>query len=147
MIKEDKIISRKGAESAKNDSLSNIQYGPPSGSRAVAKADSRQFVRIEFARSLVNIRPGESRHPWHWCIIVQDGHLYAISSGHNTLAEAVRDFVMAGAEKTREAEIRLAGMYAGPHERPYDLAVVNPENVADQTVDRSKKMIPDTKVF
>jgi len=112
--------------------LSGSEYGPPSGSQAVAKADSRQFVRIEFARSLVNIRPGEARHPWHWCIIVQDGHLYAISTGHNTLADAVRDFVMTGAEKALEAEAHLAGMYAGPHETPYDVAVVNPENTAGQ---------------
>ena len=112
--------------------MSGSEYAPPSGSQAVAKADSRQFVRIEFARSLVNIRPGEARHPWHWCIIVQDGHLYAISSGHNTLADAVRDFVLTGAEKALEAETRLAGIYAGPHERPYDLAVLNPENAPHQ---------------
>jgi hypothetical protein len=88
----------------------------------------------------VNIRPGESRHPWHWCIIVQDGHLYAISSGHNTLADAVRDFVMTGAEKALEAEIRLAEMYASPHEHPYNLSVVNTANApADGRASRTAR--------
>ena len=92
----------------------------------VAKADTRQFVRVEFTRAVVNIRPGESRHPWHWCIIVQDGHVYAISTGHNTLAKAMCDFVLNGLKRVLEAETRLAGLYCGPHERPYDLAVMNP---------------------
>ena len=108
--------------------MSGSEHAAPSAPQAVAKADSRQFVRIEFARSIVNIRPGESRHPWHWCILVQDGHVYAISSGHNTLADAVSDFVLTGIEKVWDAEAHLAGSYAGPNEQPYDLAIVNPQN-------------------
>ncbi len=94
--------------------------------KPTAQADMRQFVRIEFARSLVNIRPGEARHPWYWCIIIQDGHIYAISSGFDTLADAIKDLIFNGAEKALEAETRLAESYCGPHQRPYALSVVNP---------------------
>jgi len=110
--------------------VSDSESSLPATSRTVAKADSRQFVRIEFARSIVNISPGEARHPWYWCILVQDGHVYAISPGSNTLAEAVEDFLRNGVEMVEEAEARLAGMYTGPYELPYDVAVVNPENKA-----------------
>lgn len=102
--------------------------------KTVAKADTRQFVRIEFTRSLVNIKPSEARHPWHWCILVQDGHMYAISSGFHTLADALRDFIMNGAEMALEAEVRLAKSYCGPHEKPYDLAVRNPPAPAAETL-------------
>jgi hypothetical protein len=96
---------------------------------ATAKPDIRQFVKVEFARSLASIVPGEPRHAWHWCIIVQDGHLYTISTGWPTLAEAVQDFATRGTAQVAEVETRLAEIYAGPHEEPYDVAIVNQERV------------------
>lgn len=102
--------------------------------KPTARADMRQFVRIEFTRSLVNIKPSEARHPWHWCILVQDGHMYAISSGCDTLAAAIYDFTMNGAHLALQAEARLAESYCGPHEKPYDLAVRNPPAPAAKTV-------------
>jgi len=107
--------------------LNDIKSVTLDENQPVAKLDSRQFVKVEFVRSLMNIRAGESRHPWHWCVSLQGGHLYDISSsGHKTLVEAVRDFALTGSEKVLEVETLLAGMYAGQHERPYDMNVVNP---------------------
>ena len=108
--------------------MSGSEYAPPSGSQAVATADSRQFVRVEFARALGSIKAGQPRHPWHWCLIIQDGHIYAISDSFATMEEAVADFGEQGIKRVVEAEALLASMYCGPHERPYDVAVVNPEN-------------------
>lgn len=93
--------------------------------KPTAQADMRHFVHVEFSRSLVNIKPGEARHPWHWCIIVQNGHIYANSNGFHTLADAIKDLIFNGAEKALEAEVRLAESYCGPHQSPYDLSVTN----------------------
>jgi hypothetical protein len=95
-----------------------------------AKADMRQFVRVEFARSLASIKAGAPRHPWHWCLLVQNGHIYAISTGFDTLAEAAADFAASGVQKAAEAEAVLAEMYRGPHDQPYDVAMVNEKEPA-----------------
>lgn len=95
----------------------------------MSKGDQRQFVRVEFARSLISIRPGEPAHPWHWCLIVQDGHVYAIGGHCATIAEALADFAEKGQPMLHDAERRLAEMYCEPGGEPYDLAQVNPKRV------------------
>jgi len=87
--------------------------------------NSNQFVRVEFARAICSIKPGVPRHPWHWCVTVQNGHMLAISTGHSTLESAVRDFLGIGVEQVLRAENELADMYAENGER-YDVAMVNP---------------------
>ncbi len=79
---------------------------------------SNQFARVEFARGS-SIAPGP-RHPWHWVITIQLGHVYMISDSFTTLAECVDDFRANGLEEVAKIEAELRELYGGA-----DLDAVN----------------------
>lgn len=89
------------------------------------KGHPDQFVRVEFTRSICDIRPGQPRHAWHWCILVQGWHLRTISGSFASLAEAVADFEARGVQAVAEVEAQLAALYCKPTETPYDVGMVN----------------------
>lgn len=92
-------------------------------------AHPHQFASVQFGRGS-SIRPGKPRHPWHWCIMIQRGHITHISTGWATLGEAEQDFRENGVAMVDKIERELAAMYslnrAGGETEHYDLNVVNP---------------------
>lgn len=93
----------------------------------MSKPNPQQMVNVQFARGS-SIQAGKARHPWHWCILIQDGHLYEISAAFDTLGEAVADFEARGLDSVADIEKRLAEMYSHPKSRPYDLGVINSDH-------------------
>lgn len=91
----------------------------------MTKPNIEQFVHVEFARAICNMRPRESKHPWHWFVIVQRGHIYACSNGHATLNEAIIDFSEHGVKLVEDAEKHMAALYADTKEQPYDVCTKN----------------------
>jgi len=79
---------------------------------------------VEFARG-TSIKKNEPRHPWHWVIVIQNGHVFAISASFRTLHQAVEDFAVYGVEKLTAIEQELAKIYSHPNKKPYDLDVYN----------------------
>lgn len=76
------------------------------------RPDSRQFVRVEFCRG-GSIAPGEPRHPWHWAILIQRGHIWKTSDSFGTFAECLADFEAIGAAEVPIIEKEMQEAYRG----------------------------------
>lgn len=87
----------------------------------MSESDSRQFVRVEFARGC-SIAKGEPRYPWHWVLLIQCGHAYHISDSFATFSECMADFEAIGAPKIAGIEEEMRRGYSGA-----DLNAINPE--------------------
>ena len=91
----------------------------------MAQAHPGHFVNVQFARGS-SIEHGKPRHPWHWCILIQQGHVYHISTGWTTLGEAEADFRENGVAMVEKAEQSLKECYSHSPGEPYDVNIVNP---------------------
>ncbi len=82
-------------------------------------------VNVQFARGST-IKPDKARHPWHWCVLIQLGHIYHISRSFDTLTEAAEDFRLNGPALVADIEAELARNYSAPRCKPYDIDGINP---------------------
>lgn len=92
-------------------------------------AHYKQLVRIEFVRG-TSIKENSPRHPWHWAIIIQGGHVYSTSDSFETLQECMSDFTISfGYQKLSDLEDSMSRMYTENYqEGPYNINQRNPRN-------------------
>jgi hypothetical protein len=68
-------------------------------------------TRVTFSRSSC----ADGTHPWHWYIVIQGGHFYAMSEeGKSTLTESIEDFEKNGRLKFEAAQRLMATLPVHP---------------------------------